>query len=1150
MAKFQLDNKHRILQNMPLCYTPMMLIDAVKKCHKVLFVCSNENHLNSIKEQILFFDNEIKVLDFPAWDTIPYDRLSPNLDIVAQRIKTLTLLKDKSIKDDIIVLTTVHAIMQKVQDDDNITSCFNIELNKTISLETLIEFLNNHGYKRTEQVFDVGDYAVRGSIVDIFSPNYENPVRIDFFGDDVDDIRSFDPLTQLTINKIQNISIYSMSEIVLTKDTINCFRKKHRELFGIVKNNELYEAVSQSACYTGMENWLPLFYSKLGTIFDYCKNFLIIKDFQLNEAIENFEAQVKEYYDARIEELKDQKKSSENVYYPVPIEEMFLSRTDLIEILSDKTVYELYPFHMSDDDINYQYDNISSNIDFLSARYKEKENYSSYLANYIKDEQQENKKIILSASSDLSRNRITTILGEQNLTIRYCSSWKEALQERIAIVPFVLSPLDKGFNTKDYLILTEQDIFGEKNVVSKTNKSKSKKLLMDLKELNIGDLVVHISHGIGKYLGLQSITVGNAPHDCLKIEYADNDKLYIPVENMDVISRYGSENTSVVLDRLGTKCWQNKKEKLKEKIKEMAAVLIKIAAQRFLKKAELLEVSKEAYDEFCQGFPYEETEDQEKAIQDVVDDLKSGNPMDRLICGDVGFGKTEVALRAAFVAALSGVQVAIIAPTTLLARQHYENFKKRMESFPIKVAQLSRLVKAKDATKIKEDLEKGLIDIVIGTHSILGTSLKFKRLGLVIVDEEQHFGVFHKEKLKQLTQNVHILTLTATPIPRTLQMSLTGIKDLSIIATPPVDRLAVRTFVSEYDSLLVREAIMREYLRGGQIFYICPRIADIQEIKSKLEILVPEIKIAVANGQMKPADLEQVMCDFSDKKYDLLLATGIVESGLDIPSVNTLFVHRSDMFGLAQLYQLRGRIGRSKLRGYCYFIIPSDKIITKTALKRLQVMQKLDAIGSGFSLASYDLDIRGAGNLLGEEQSGHIKEVGIELYQKMLEETVAELKKGNSEAVIDDMWSPQINVNMPVLIPETYISDLAIRMEIYKRLADLKNVQDIKEIESELIDRFGNIPLEVKNLFEIIDIKIMAKIANIEKIDANDKAIIITFHNNVFSKPLELIKLISKYNKFMKIRPDQKIICVGDLSDNLIRIKNVKKVIKLISSVL
>ena len=629
--------------------------------------------------------------------------------------------------------------------------------------------------------------------------------------------------------------------------------------------------------------------------------------------------------------------------------------------------------------------------------------------------------------------------------------------------------------------------------------------------------------------------------------------MFVPVENIDVVSRYGIEDDNIELDTLGGMAWQAKKAKVKQRIKDIAEKLIKIAAERQLKKADCFVPPQGLFDDFCSRFPYNETDDQLNAIADVMADLNAAIPMDRLVCGDVGFGKTEVALRAAFAVAASGAQVAVIVPTTLLARQHYLNFKQRLEGFPIRVKMLSRLVTSKEAALTKQGLRDGSVEIVIGTHSLLSKDIEFCNLGMIIVDEEQHFGVAHKEKLKQLKSDVHVLTLTATPIPRTLQLSLTGVKQLSIIATPPVDRLAARTFVMPFDKVMIKEAIYREKFRGGQTFFVCPRVSDIAGMERELRVLVPDIKILVAHGQMPVKQLEDVMTDFADGKADLLLSTTIIESGIDMPTVNTMIVHRADMFGLAQLYQLKGRVGRAKLRGYCYFTVPPKKQLKPIAERRLSILQALDTLGAGFSLASHDMDIRGSGNVLGEEQSGHIKEVGISLYQHMLEEEILRLRAGSldeQKAKQLEDWSPQITTGIPIMIPEKYVRDLGVRLGLYKRIGELSDNVEIADMREELIDRFGPLPEEVDNLLKTVEIKLLCKAANIDKVDAGAKGILISLRNNIFAKPDKLIEFVATQFGAVKIRPDQKLFIEKDLSSYKIRVETIQKYVAKIRSLL
>ena len=659
-----------------------------------------------------------------------------------------------------------------------------------------------------------------------------------------------------------------------------------------------------------------------------------------------------------------------------------------------------------------------------------------------------------------------------------------------------------------------------------------------------------MEHGIGRYEGLLSIPVGQSPHDCVMLVYHGGDKLYVPVENIDVLSRFGSESEGVGLDRLGGEAWQKRKSRLKERIREIAHELLRTAAQRALRQAPVLLPEKAAYDQFTEKFPWQETEDQEAAIDDVLSDLAEGKPMDRLVCGDVGFGKTEVALRAAFVAAMAGEQVALIAPTTLLARQHYSGFVERFSGFPLNIGRLSRLVGEKETTQTKLGLAGGTMDVVIGTHALLAKSLSFKRLGLVIVDEEQRFGVTHKERLKQLRKNVHVLTLTATPIPRTLQMAMSGLRELSTIQTPPVDRLAVRTYVMEWDDMVMREALLREHHRGGQSFIVVPRIADMADVEEWLRNTVPEVRFIAAHGQMSASEVEERMSAFYEKKYEVLLATTIIESGLDIPSANTIIIHRADRFGLAQLYQLRGRVGRSKLRAYAYLTTPIDTALSEVAQKRLKVLGDLDSLGAGFQLASHDLDIRGAGNLLGDEQSGHIREVGFELYQSMLEDAILEAKAGaHGLERPSSGLSPQITVDAPIMIPEEYVPDLAVRMALYRRLNDAADQAEIESLSAEMIDRFGPLPVPTANLVKLIQIKRQAIEANIAKIDVGAKGSLVAFHNDSFPDPLGLVAYAQRLQGTIKLRPDNKIAVTRVWGDPQARLNGLIQLTKGLSAI-
>ena len=743
-----------------------------------------------------------------------------------------------------------------------------------------------------------------------------------------------------------------------------------------------------------------------------------------------------------------------------------------------------------------------------------------------------------------ARERLKGLLADHGLTRTFVAdSWQEALGAAAkGQVALAVIQLDHGFATADVALLTEQDMLGDRLVRRRKRKKSAEAFMSELATLTPGDLVVHADHGIGRYDGLTQIPVQKAPHDCVALEYAGGDKLYVPVENIDILTRYGSESEGVTLDRLGGEAWQRRKSRMKERIREIAGELIKTAAERALRPGTVAEPDT-GYAAFADRFPFEETEDQDRAIADVIGDLGVGKPMDRLVCGDVGFGKTEVALRAAFIAAMAGLQVALIAPTTLLARQHFQNFKERFQGFPIELGRLSRLVPPKEAKETREQLKAGKIDIVIGTHAILAKSVEFKNLGLVIVDEEQRFGVTHKERLKSLRADVHVLTLTATPIPRTLQMAMSGLRELSVIQTPPVDRLAVRTYIMPWDPVVLREALLREHYRGGQSFFVVPRIADLPDIEQFLREEVPEVRFVVAHGQMSPTEVEERMSAFYDRRYEVLLSTTIVESGLDIPSANTLIVHRADRFGLAQLYQLRGRVGRAKIRAYAYFTTPGDRLITETADKRLKVLAGLENLGAGFELATHDLDIRGAGNLLGDEQSGHIKEVGFELYQSMLEEAILEAKSGGIEPS-RDQFSPQISVDAPIMIPDEYVPDLDLRMGLYRRMNEFETAEEIESFAAELIDRFGKLPEETENLLKVIAIKLNCRRAQVAKLDVGPKGALVHFHNDSFPDLPGLLAYVERLKGTARLRPDNKLVITRSWPDPASRLNGAMQLAK------
>jgi transcription-repair coupling factor (superfamily II helicase) len=987
-------------------------------------------------------------------------------------------------------------------------------------MQAMIERLGISGYARAGTVTDPGQYAVRGGILDLYPPGGE-PVRLDFFGDTLEQIRAFDPSTQRTAARRDSIELLPMSELTLTPEVRSAFRQRYVTLFGPVTGGDpLYESISAGRQHQGMEHWLSLFHERLDTLFDYVPGAVVSLDPLVDDARARRLEQVADHYDARAQAL-ERKAFGAPPYHPVPPESMFLSEAEWQETLAGRKVIAVDAFEHPEAPSVVSFRGRQGRS-FAAERQTEGANVFDAVVAYAKRLRGEGKHVIVGCWSVGARERLATLLAEHGAgEIRRVVSFAEALDAPSEAMSVAVLPLETGFEAPGIAVIGEQDILGDR-LVRKTRGKRGSDVLSEVSSLSVGDLVVHSDHGIGRFAGLATIEAAGEPHDCLEVHYQGGDKLYLPVENIELLSRYGSDESGVQLDRLGGVAWQSRKARLKQRIRDMAEKLIKVAALRALREAPVLNPPEGVYDEFSARFPYEETEDQETSIGAVLGDLASGKPMDRLICGDVGFGKTEVALRASLIAVLAGKQVAVVVPTTLLARQHFHTFTERFRGFPVNVAQASRLIGAKERAEVKAGLKSGDINIVIGTHALLAKGVEFADLGLLIVDEEQHFGVGHKERLKQLREDVHVLTLTATPIPRTLQLALSGVREMSLISTPPVDRLAVRTYVMPFDPVILREALLRERFRGGQTFFVVPRIADLDEAAAFLKEHAPELKVARAHGQMASRELDQVMNAFYDQQYDVLLSTSIVESGLDIPSANTLIVYRADMFGLAQLYQLRGRVGRSKIRAYSYFTIPADARLTPAAEKRLKVLQSLDTLGAGFVLASRDLDIRGAGNLLGEEQSGHIREVGFELYQSMLEEAVAALKGGEG-ALLEDQWSPRINLGTAVLIPEEYVPDLQVRLALYRRLSDVETHEAIEGFAAELIDRFGALPQEVRHLLDVVEIKGLCRQAGIEQIDAGPKGAVIAFRNKSFANPEGLIEFIREEGHRVKLQPDHRL---------------------------
>ena len=1129
-----MSGNHITLSGAPEGFDARLLAKELGRGAPVVHVARDDKRMEAMRAALAFFAPDALVLTFPAWDCLPYDRVSPNPDVSAARMATLAGLA-QGVPGPFILLTTLNAATQRIPARDVLKAAsFTAKVGTRVNEADLRNFLVRMGFSQCPTVTEPGDYAVRGGIIDIFPPGAGGPVRLDLFGDVLDGARRFDAATQRTTEKLSLVELAPVSEVILDEPAITRFRQNYRIEFGAAGTDDpLYEAVSAGRKHAGMEHWLPYFHERLETLFDYLPGASVMLDDQITPArLARWES-IDDQYDTRAEAMK-RRDRVDTVYKPCPPGLLYLDDAAWQAAIKGHRVIQLVALPQpTGPGVLDAGGRIGRN--FAPERQLENVSLFGALADHIRTRRTTGQ-VVVASYSEGARERLKGLLEDENVKdAKPIRDVRDVGEGRGALFLTVWA-LEHGFEADGLTVVSEQDVLGDRLIRGARKRRRADNFLTEAQSLSPGDLVVHVDHGVGRYKGLETVTALGAPHECVLLEYAGGDRLYLPVENIELLSRYGHEEG--LLDKLGGGAWQAKKARLKERIRQIAERLMRVAAERHLRAAPILEAPHHEWEDFAARFPYQETDDQLSAIGDVLADLEAGSPMDRLIVGDVGFGKTEVAMRAAFVAAQSGVQVAVIAPTTLLARQHYKTFADRFRGTAITVRPLSRFVGAKDAAKTREGLADGTVDIVIGTHAVLAEGVKFRNLGLLVIDEEQHFGVQHKERLKEMRSEIHVLTLTATPIPRTLQLSLTGVRDLSIIGTPPVDRLAIRTYVSEFDAVTIREALLRERYRGGQSFYVVPRIADLPEIEDFLKNHVPEVSYVIAHGQMAAGELDDRMNAFYDGKYDVLLATTIVESGLDIPTANTMIVHRADMFGLSQLYQIRGRVGRSKARAYAYLTTKPRAPLTPAAQKRLRLLGSLDSLGAGFSLASQDLDLRGAGNLLGEEQSGHIREVGYELYQAMLEETIARLRSGELQGSPEDdgQWAPQINLGVPVLIPEDYVPDLDVRLGLYRRLSSLTTKVELEGFAAELIDRFGPLPREVNTLLLVIRIKGMCRLAQIGRLDAGPKGATVQFHNDKFPNPAGLVEFLTAERGAARVK-DNKILLTRDWATEPDRIK-------------
>jgi len=1055
-------------------------------------------------ELAFFLDNSLPILHFPDWETLPYDVFSPLPEIISERLRTLALLPDT--KRGALILS-VATLMHRLAPREHILAhSFAIEVGGTLSLEVTRAKLEAVGYQCVSQVYQHGEFAVRGSILDLFPMGSKQPYRIELFDDDVESIRSFDPDTQMSQDKMQKVELFPAREFPFTDEAIKRFRQAFREQFPDASpKNNLYLDVSKQIAPAGIEYYLPLFVERTESLFAYLpKTALFVLPAQFAENAQRFYSEADERY---------QQRKYDTDRPLLPPTRLFLSAEEIQQhtdsfsrVVMDNRAETALSFDCK----------LLPDV-AIDSRLKEP---AQRLRQFIEGF---DGKILFVAETAGHREGLIEKLKSVKLAAKQVQSWPEFLKTDHSPC-IVVAPMDHGLWLEDakLAVITESQLSGEK-VQQRRRRAKSaaralENIFNNLDELTIGSPVVHQEHGVGRYLGLQILNVGGIDAEFLMLEYANNDKIYVPVSSLHMIGRYsGVSAENAPLHRLGTDQWSKAKKKAMERARDVAAELLDIHAKRAAREGFAFNIDNSDYNAFAAAFPFEETPDQLSAIDAILQDMAATQPMDRVVCGDVGFGKTEVAMRAAFVAVQSGKQVAVLVPTTLLAQQHYQNFRDRFADWPVRIEVTSRFVTPKQQKAIADDLADGKVDIVIGTHKLLSKEMKYKALGLVIIDEEHRFGVTQKEHFKKLRHELDLLTLTATPIPRTLNMAMAGLRDISIIATPPPNRHAIKTFVTEWIDSQVQEACQREIKRGGQVFFLHNDVKTMDKMMRELGELVPEARIQIAHGQMAERELEQIMLDFYHQRFNVLIASTIIESGIDIPSANTIVINRADKLGLAQLHQLRGRVGRSHHRAYAYCIVPPKSLMTKDAIKRLEAFETSGELGAGFMLSSHDMEIRGAGELLGDEQSGQIQEIGFTLYTELLERAVKALKSGKQpelDAPLDT--GPEVDLQVAALIPEDYLPDIHARLVLYKRIASAETEDDLRKLKIEMIDRFGLLPDQVKALFAITELKQQAAHLGIRKIEAHATGGRIVFTATPQIDTGELILMIQSQSQVYK----------------------------------
>jgi len=1091
-----------------------LLVAEAARSHDGLLVAVTRDtqRAHALEDELRMFAGTLPVLHFPDWETLPYDVFSPHPEIVSQRIATLYQLP--SVKRGVLVVPAA-TLMQRIAPRAHIAGA-GLMLRKGQKLDLANEQrrLEACGYRHVPQVAEPGDFAVRGALIDIYPMGADEPYRIELFDDEVDSIRSFDAETQRSQQQVEKVELLPAREFPVTEDAAKAFRNRLRERFPIdVRRCPLYQDMKEGVTPGGIEYYLPLFFEQTATLFDYlADNALFVLGEGTHEASEQFWIQTAERYDQRAHDIER----------PVlPPGELYLSPEQLREQLNKRLRVEVVASgHEHAVDAGTQ---PAPEVPLNRKGEEPGTSLRHFIAAYPG-------RTLIAADSAGRREALLEQLAAAGLRPHNVDSWTAFLADANSLA-ITIAPLEQGFALKQpaITVLTERELFGERVRTERRRRRGAARdpdtIIRDLTELSAGAPIVHVDHGVGRYQGLVSMELGGMTGEFLVIEYAKGDKLYVPVAQLGLVSRYsGTAPELAPLHSLGGDVWERARRKAAEKVRDVAAELLAIYAQREARGGESLPIDRQLVEEFGSSFPFEETPDQLLAIDAVLGDLARPRAMDRVICGDVGFGKTEVALRAAFAAATAGKQVAVLVPTTLLAQQHYRNFADRFADWPVKVDVLSRFRSTKDVNEALKRLADGQIDVIIGTHKLLQSDIKFKNLGLVIVDEEQRFGVRQKEQLKKLRAEVDLLTMTATPIPRTLNMAMSGLRDLSLITTPPAHRMAVRTFVSTWEPALIREAFQRELQRGGQVYFLHNEVDSIERTAREVQELIPDARVGIAHGQMPERELEQVMADFHRQRFNVLVCTTIIETGIDIPTANTIIIDRADRFGLAQLHQLRGRVGRSHHRAYAYLIVPDRRAITADAEKRLEALASLEELGAGFTLATHDLEIRGAGELLGDEQSGQIQEIGFGLYTELLERAVRALKSGKvPDFDLSSEHETEVELHLPALIPDDYLPDVHARLTLYKRIASARDEESLRELQVEMIDRFGLLPDAVKNLFAIASLKLMATPLGIRKLDFGANGGRITFREKPDIDPMAIIRLVQNYPRVYKLDGQDKL---------------------------